>query len=122
LADWEFIRDRLTPGIKLDLRYNNTGLSGINVGNLGFSVYSVYRQNETLSEPVNLLGISLPKFSYRPGSHNFTIENRFQLKNVNSVKATTQLLSNYLFNETSIIVLRDFHAWYNHGTPLILVT
>jgi hypothetical protein len=77
----------------------------------------VYRQNETLSEPVHLLDISMPKFSYRPGLHNFTIENRFMLENVHSVRSSMQLAGNYLTNDTSIIVLRDFTAWYDDGTP-----
>jgi hypothetical protein len=118
LKSWQFIGSVFnSPGVELDLQYNNSNNIGVNMGDLRFDVHSVYNNSQT----VHLLNIDFPEFHYSPGMHNLTIMNNFMLQTTNSVAATWQLMTDFIKNTTSLIILKDFHASYVDTGPVTWV-
>jgi hypothetical protein len=117
LDDWSIIASKKTPGIRLHLQYNNSGLVAANLGNLTFEVHSLYRLNNTRSQYVHLLNIQLPEFYYRPGINKFTVENKFLMETPKSIRSSAQLLMNYARNKTSTVSLRNFRRLDSSAVP-----
>lgn len=103
-----------TPSLRMVVNYQNFGSVGVNLGNFMFSLYSLYRHNSTYTSSVPLLDIMLEDFVFSPGRDNVTIQNDFLRDNAGSISAALQLGSNFLFNKTSIIVLKDFRTFYGY--------
>ena len=118
LLDWDLTGGLKDPGLRLNLTYSSAGNVGLNLGHLSLSLAQWYKQNNTLTTPVNIVNVSLPNFNYLPGSHQFIIENQVQIRTPNSVRAMAQIVTNFMRNDTSVMEIRSFsvrYPWQQRG-------
>jgi hypothetical protein len=66
--------------------------------------------------PEMSLDTYLPEFYLKEGTQNFTIESHFLRTNAHSISSLLQLGVDFLRNQTSVVVLRNFNIRYRNET------
>jgi hypothetical protein len=113
LSDWALINSIRKPGLQITMTYSNNKEVYVNFGDFQFSAYTVYKKNETFSEPIRILDVMFPNFVIQPGTHDLTISNQLQLSEPSSLSSTMQILGNVLKKEASLIIFQDFRSYHN---------
>ncbi|KAI3649714.1 hypothetical protein MP228_005346 [Amoeboaphelidium protococcarum] len=103
----------VNPQLKLDLSYTNFGVMGVNLSSLAFSLYTLYRsplRERTL--PVRIMDSKWNNFFYKPGNHNISAQNYLNINKVPyTLRAATQLATNFATNRSMILVLNHFRTY-----------